>query len=271
MTALSAIRDTEKLVGDPIPARVGRGAATDVLYKGGMAAINAAGYLAPAGLAVTDVVVGRFVDTYSNGGSPGAITAEAEQGVFRWANGDAIAITDLGKPCYALDDATVTKGDGGSSRPFAGIIADVDSEGVWVMQGLYLQGLLRDTYVQIASKAVGFADASAAGTTKTIDFAAALPAGAMVLGAGANVTAVFDNVGDTADVTFDLGIKSGDTDAFVDAGELNAVAKVSIPRGTGVPALVGGITPSIIIDGSVNLDTLTKGAAVFYVAYVEAF
>lgn len=137
--ALSAQRNTRKQVGDPIPARVGRGAAVDILYKGGMAAVNAAGYLAPAGLASTDKVCGRFVDTYDNsGGSAGDITAEVEQGVFRWANGDSIVASDIGKACYASDDLTVNKGDGAGTRPFAGIIVDVDSDGVWVLQGLFL-------------------------------------------------------------------------------------------------------------------------------------
>jgi hypothetical protein len=127
------------------------------------------------------------------------------------------------------------------------------------------------TGVVTVSKSVGYAAISDAGTTKTIDFDAALPAGACVVGAGANVTAIFDNAGDTASVTFDLGIKSGDTDGFVDGGSLNAVAKVGVPAGAALGALCGAITPSIIFDGSVNLDTLTKGAAVFYVSYVVMF
>lgn len=138
MTALAAQRSTKKQVGDPIPTRIGRGAAVDILYKGGMAAVNAAGYLAPAGLANTDKVCGRFVDTYDNsGGSAGDINAEVEQGVFRWVNGDSITAANIGSPCYAGDDQTVYKSDA-AGRPFAGIIVDVDSDGVWVLQGLFL-------------------------------------------------------------------------------------------------------------------------------------
>jgi len=425
--ALSAARNTKKQVGDPIPARVGRGAAVDILYKGGMAAINAAGYLAPAGLAVTDTICGRFVDTYDNsGGSAGDITAEVEQGVFRWTNGDSIVATDIGAPCYASDDQTITKADGNGTRPFAGVIVDVDSVGVWVIQGLFLAAsaagaqaqsasvprlyaargastanvanlaaftvandgitlaageivLLKDqsapaenglyvvgtvgagtapltratffddgtevapgavvhvsegtanadrfyflatnvaitvgttsltftrqpdlaqlastsategaaligydggttvkaaldtilsTGIAVASKTVGFAVLTDADQQQDVAFDAALPAGACIIGWGANVTAVFDNAGDTADLTFDLGTTTGSAN-LVDGGSLDAVAKVSTPApAAGHPSLVGAVTPSIRFDSSVNLNTLTKGSATFYVLYSEPF
>lgn len=130
--------------------------------------------------------------------------------------------------------------------------------------------------LKVASKTVAFGDITDAGTTHTIDFAAALPAGAYYLGAMANCTAIFDNAGDSASVTFDLGIKSGDTDAFLDGASLNSVAMVYTPvgvglvaGGSGVHGFAGGVTPSIIFTGDVNLDTLTKGSAVFYVYYLD--
>lgn len=132
-------------------------------------------------------------------------------------------------------------------------------------------GISAFTGVKVASKAIGHADLTDADGAQTIDFDAALPTGAVVIGAGANVTEVFDNAGDTASCTFDLGIASGNTDGFVDGGSLNAIAKVGTPCGTDLGALVGEITPSVIVMADVNLDTLTKGAAVFYVLYTLAF
>lgn len=128
------------------------------------------------------------------------------------------------------------------------------------------------TGVKYATKPVGFADLVALGAvlSGSIDFDAALPAGAMVLGYGVNVTAIFDNVGDTASGTFDLGISAGDTDVWVDGGSLDAVAKVSTPTGTGA-SLVGAVTPAIAFAFDVNFDTLTKGALVAYIAYTEPF
>jgi hypothetical protein len=172
MTALSDKRSTLRQVGDPIPARVGRGAAVDILYKGGMAAINAAGYLAPAGLAATDTVVGRFAYQVDNsGGSAGDLNAEAEQGVFRWANADSIAATDIGSPCYAADDQTVAKSDLAGARPFAGVIVDVDTDGVWVLQGMFLAASAAGSAATSASMPQLYA-ARGASTANVADLAA---------------------------------------------------------------------------------------------------
>lgn len=126
------------------------------------------------------------------------------------------------------------------------------------------------TGVVTVSKSLGFAALTDADMQQDVPFDAALPAGAIVLGTGANVTAVFDNVGDTANLTFDFGY-AADRDAFIDGGSLDAIAKVSTPAGVQPVGLVGAITPSIRVDSSVNLNTLTKGAAVFYLQYALAF
>lgn len=124
-----------------------------------------------------------------------------------------------------------------------------------------------------ASKTVLFSDLTDADQQQDIAFDAALPAGAVIVGYGANVTAVFDNVGDTASVTFDLGTAAG-LDDLVDGGSLNSVAKVATPvpaAGPKAGQLVGAVTPSIRFDADVNLNTLTKGSATFYVLYTLAF
>lgn len=125
--------------------------------------------------------------------------------------------------------------------------------------------------IYFATKAFTYADLQEADMSIDVDFDAALPAGAMVIGAGLNVTAIFDNAGDTANVAADIGIKSGDRDAFVDGASLDAVAKVGSPAGDGMGTLVGAITPSVLVVPSVNGNTLTKGSAVAYVAYTLAF
>lgn len=128
--------------------------------------------------------------------------------------------------------------------------------------------------VKVASLAIGFAQVAALGavTDGAIDFAAALPVGAVRLGGYVDVTAVFDNVGNTASLTFDLGVASpGDTDAWIDGGSLNAVAKVASPLGVVPIGFSGGSLPSVMIHSDVNCDTITKGAAVAYVPYFEQF
>lgn len=249
------------------------------IYKGALVALNAAGYLVPGATASTLLAQGVAAQQADNtSGADGAISCLVETGVFKFANGSSsIAATDVGKACFIVDDQTVHLTSGSGTRSPAGVIVGVDSDGVRVHVSPELSRLITDaaanaaTGVTVVTKSVGFAALTDADTQQTVDFDAALPAGAMVVAAGGNVTAIFDNAGDTADLTFDLGIKSGDTDGFVDGGSLDAVAKVSVPRGVAIPGLVGAITPSIIIDSSVNLNTLTKGAAVFYVAYVLAF
>jgi hypothetical protein len=122
----------------------------------------------------------------------------------------------------------------------------------------------------IRSKAFTYADCQEADQDIDIAFAAALPAGAIVIGAGINVTAVFDNAGDTANVVADLG-HSGDKDAFCDGMSLDAIAKVGAVSGQAMGTLVGAVTPSINVLPSVNGNTLTKGTAVAYVLYTLAF
>jgi hypothetical protein len=101
-----------------------------VLYTGALAALDA-GYLAPGRTATGLTGAGRVKKTSVNaGGADGAVTAEVESGIFRWANGDAIVQADVGKLAYIVDDQTVSKGATGKS--IAGLILEVDSLGVWV-------------------------------------------------------------------------------------------------------------------------------------------
>ncbi len=108
------------------------------LYENAMVALTTGGLLRPAGLAGTDVVVGVAKRRYDNrGGAPNAISAEVESDsvrpMFNSAGGDTITLTDIGKPCYAVDDQTVALTDGGGgARAQAGIIHQVTEAGVWV-------------------------------------------------------------------------------------------------------------------------------------------
>jgi len=134
MTALSTDRNT--------PARAGFAdlkrdlAASTTVFAGSMAAQNAAGAAVPASATNTLTVLGRAKHRASTAaGSTLPTSVEIERGVFRFANsggGDAITIADYGKPCYAVDDQTVAKTSDTGARPQAGIIRDVDAQGVWV-------------------------------------------------------------------------------------------------------------------------------------------
>lgn len=128
---------------------------------------------------------------------------------------------------------------------------------------------LENLRVRDLTKSITYADASAAGTQKKIDFASALPSDAFVIGAYVDVTAVFTD-GAAGTCTTDLGEKSGDEDAWIDGADITtAIAKLSQPRGVQIPSIEASITPQITVDGTVNLNTLTAGAATYHVLYVR--
>lgn len=111
-----------------------------VLYHGAMACVDSTGYLIPAATATglkrvcrVNCSPERKLDM--TGLSSGTKSAKIEFGVFRWNNssaGDAIAQADVGNDCYIVDDNTVAKTNGSSTRSVAGKIMAVDSSGVWV-------------------------------------------------------------------------------------------------------------------------------------------
>src|SRR5260370_36520939 len=77
----------------------------------------------------------------NNPGAAGAISVPVRQGVHKWSNSagvDAINPQFVGQLCYAVDDQTVGATPGNLGRAPAGIIARVDSDGVWVGMGLTL-------------------------------------------------------------------------------------------------------------------------------------
>lgn len=135
MTAATKDRDTQEL-----PKRV-RGplglAAAVKCYAGTIACIDASGNLTKGATATTLVPAGVFKQSYDNtNGAAGAILGEAHIGVFGpFANStsaDLIELKNVGGTCYIVDDSTVAKTDGSSTRSKAGKIHFVDASGVWV-------------------------------------------------------------------------------------------------------------------------------------------
>lgn len=133
MAALSAPRNTPERRGalrePPVKA-------STVIHQGALVAIDATGYAVPAATATILKVIGRAEQSADNSaGADGAIRVRVEAGIFRWDNSgstDAIALSDVGADCYAVDDHTVAKTSGTNTRSVAGKIHDVDASGVWV-------------------------------------------------------------------------------------------------------------------------------------------
>jgi hypothetical protein len=125
--------------------------------------------------------------------------------------------------------------------------------------------------IREATKQITHADLTAAATTQTIDFDAALPADAFVIGVYAEVTTAMSG-GAVSACTADLGVKSGDTDGFMDAVDIftGAAEKASVPRGVAVPGHHGGTTPSIVVDSTgANVSVLTAGDVTFHVLFLS--
>jgi hypothetical protein len=132
--ALTADRATEQkegvLVSIPVKANV-------KCYAGGIA-VTSGGYAAPGSVATTLTYVGMFTETVDNtGGADGAKSVLVRRGrAFKWSNStstDEITQADIMADCYIVDDETVAKTSGTSTRSKAGKVIGVDATGVWVL------------------------------------------------------------------------------------------------------------------------------------------
>ena len=133
MAALTQERDTKRRTGDLLSLPM---AAAKKIYAGSLVARDAAGNATPGATATTLRGAGRAADTYDNStGAAGAVNAEIHKGIFAFANStatDAITRADIGSDCYIVDDQTLAKTNGGSTRSIAGKVFDVNEFGVWV-------------------------------------------------------------------------------------------------------------------------------------------
>jgi hypothetical protein len=133
MVALTAGRNTPQLLGTkeshPVKAGV-------KIFVGALVCLDANGWAVPGSTATTLTVIGRAEETIDNtSGANGDLNVKVARGRFRWANsaaGDLIARTEIGKTVYIVDDQTVAKTNGTNTRSAAGIVRDVDAQGVWV-------------------------------------------------------------------------------------------------------------------------------------------
>ncbi|MGI8839757.1 MAG: hypothetical protein ACR2F8_03065 [Caulobacteraceae bacterium] len=136
MAALTADRNTPRRTGEMFDRFVKGGAK---IYAGALVCLDAGGFAVPGAVATTLKAVGRAeLGADNTGGADGAITANVRPGCYRWDNsagGDLVAQADIGADAYVVDDHTVAKTNGGSTRSVAGQILFVDSLGVYVATG----------------------------------------------------------------------------------------------------------------------------------------
>ena len=125
-TALSANRDTPTRTFGKITLTVKD---AEEIYAGSLVSVDSNGEAVSATDSATDQVVGRAAEYVDN--TDDGETIDIDVGVFRWVNGDTITDAHIGDFAYVEDDQTVVKTDPGNAC-IAGIIVDVDDDGVWV-------------------------------------------------------------------------------------------------------------------------------------------
>lgn len=133
MAALAADRNTPERPAVQFEFPV---AASTKIFAGAIVALNSSGLATKGAVSTTLKAVGVAEALADNSaGSASAITVKVRRGCFRFGNStstDAITLAEVGTDCYIVDDQTVAKTNGSSSRSVAGKVRDVDADGVWV-------------------------------------------------------------------------------------------------------------------------------------------
>lgn len=133
--ALSQDRNTPRADGDVFSYPV---LAATTIYGGSIVVLDSSGWAKPGVTATGLVVAGRAEERVVNAGDSGDLSIKVRAGVFRYANSaaaDLITKAEIGDNCWLVDDQTVAKTSGSATRSIAGLIVDVDDQGVWVLMG----------------------------------------------------------------------------------------------------------------------------------------
>jgi hypothetical protein len=248
------------------------------ILAGTMVALNTDGDLVMVTATTGLKVLGRADEEKDNtSGNDGDLVCRVRYGVFPWAmvGGDEVDRGDIGATVYAADNNTVGKTDGGGTRSSAGVLVDVDEVNglAYVLQGpLPSAGLsVVAGGLQKATKTVGQADLSGT-TAQTIDFASALPTGAMLLGTQVNLVTPFTG-GGVSSLDLDVG-KAGAIEAYIkDLDILGSSAGYYSFDGTPTappPVSASGVTIRLTFtpDGGTNMTALTAGSLTVIAYYV---
>lgn len=129
MVALTQRRFAKRRTGDMFTDPVK--AAVDI-HEGALVVLDA-GFAAPGRVAVGLKARGVCLTSALNaGGAAGAINVNVGTGTYQFNNDGTVLRTHIGASAYIVDDNTVAAADGGGTRSIAGLIIDVDADGVWI-------------------------------------------------------------------------------------------------------------------------------------------
>jgi hypothetical protein len=131
MAPLTSDRNTPRREGDNHSGLLG---ASQAIFAGAILMRNAAGDLIEGAAVAGSVGVG-IAQERTTSTAAGISPVSYRAGVFRLGNSaaaDAITRAEIGTACFVVDDQTVAKTSATNTRSPAGIVEDVDAQGVWV-------------------------------------------------------------------------------------------------------------------------------------------
>ncbi len=122
--------------------------AADTVIQDGSLVVLDAGFAKPGEEDDGLIAAGRAQERVDNsGGAAGDKLIKVRRGIFRWANsasGDEITAADVGTLAYVVDDQTVARTSDDGGRSIAGLIEEVEADGVWVRTDLAIGRLGAD-------------------------------------------------------------------------------------------------------------------------------
>lgn len=235
-TAATAEVDTPARSGDLIVLVQG----SNVVYAGTLVCVDSSGLVEHATDAASKKVIGRAEVTQDNTGSSYSATKtiKVRRGIFRWTNGDSFTDANIGDLAYVEDNQTVQTGASASSDIIAGVIIDVDSDGVWVdTHDIGSQGAGSVTTIAASGAATLGSTLSVAGAS-TLTGAATLQSTANIAGA-----ATLSNNLSVAGASTLTGAASIGGNATLSKAQINAPATQTLGAG----AFTLTVTNAVII------------------------
>ena len=215
------------------------------IFAGAMVALNAGGYAIPAADSASLNVIGRAEKTVDNrvnatgAGDSGTFNVSVRRGVFRWVNGDTFTDADIGELAFVEDDQTVQKAAAASADIIAGVVVDVDSDGVWVdTYDIGAQGASAPSTLAVAGAATVGTTLDVAGRLTVTDADGASDVASLGYeGSDAKVTLDADQGDDAAD-TWILESEAADND-FTLNNHTTEILKITTG---GDATIIGGVT-----------------------------
>lgn len=218
-------------------------AASQLMYKGATVCKNTSGNAEKGSADATLVTVGVAEAQCDNStGLAGDKEVLVHSGVYKRGNyaSDLITDDDVGLPCYVYDDFQVARTSSSGTRPAAGIIVQVDDDGVRVWMSpeasalaAAYAGAAAGVALQKRTVTVAETDLTASATTQTLNIGATLPANARIVGVDMRSYTPFTG-GSVSAMKIDVGT-SGDVDALIAQADAFATAvdggPASMPAG----------------------------------------